>query len=123
MAIYYITLPVLTTQDWIVFAGVNCPAMTLLVFQVIWQDKFAYAWANWYFSFVAYLLGTVYILMQTLLIMELKQTISNGEIRFRTNSVGDPLGPTLVNDSNLSEANAEFVHRGLEALPKRYFDI
>ena len=53
---YFIAKPVLTTQDWIAFAGICSPATALFVMQVIFPEKFAYAWANWYFSFVAYLL-------------------------------------------------------------------
>ena len=33
------------------------------------------------------------------------------------------MSPHLVNDAHLSLSSAEFVRRGLEALPKRYFDM
>ena len=120
---YFIAKPELTTQDWIAFAGICSPATALFVMQVVFPDKFAYAWANWYFSFVAYLLGLAYIIMQTQLIWELQGVISNGEIRFRVNQAGNPLSPQLVSDSHLSEADADFVRSGLDALPRRYTDI
>ena len=37
--------------------------------------------------------------------------------------MGNPLAPQLFSDSHLSEADADFVKRGLEALPKRYLDF
>ena len=122
-SLYFIYVPQLTLQDWIVFVGVCTPASALLILQIIWPDKFAYAWANWYFSFVAYILGTIYIIMQTLLLMSLKSEIGTGQIRFRMSEAGNPLSPQMVSDSHLSDSSADFVREGLAALPKRYFDF
>eukprot|EP00354_Favella_ehrenbergii_P006312 CAMPEP_0170458208 /NCGR_PEP_ID=MMETSP0123-20130129/5242_1 /TAXON_ID=182087 /ORGANISM="Favella ehrenbergii, Strain Fehren 1" /LENGTH=222 /DNA_ID=CAMNT_0010722255 /DNA_START=22 /DNA_END=690 /DNA_ORIENTATION=- len=122
-SLYFIVVPQLTLQDWIAFVGITSPASALLVLQVIWPDKFAYAWANWYFSFLAYILGTLYIIMQTFLILKLKSEIGVGQIRFRMSEAGNPLSPQLVSDAHLSESSAEFVRQGLAALPKRYFDF
>ena len=35
MSAYFISLPVLTTQDWIAFIGICSPAVALLVMQLI----------------------------------------------------------------------------------------
>ena len=78
MSVFFIIVPQLTIQDWIVFVGVCTPASALLILQIIWPDKFAYAWANWYFSFLAYILGTIYIIMQTLLLLSLQSEIGHG---------------------------------------------
>ena len=113
----------MTVQDWIVFVGICSPATALFVMQLIYQDKFAYAWANWYFSFFAYILGSIYIIMNTIYLAQLMGEIGEGQIRFRLSEAGNPVGPHLVNDQHLSAASADFVHQALEALPKRYFEV
>ena len=123
LAIYFTAVPELNLADWIMYIGVSAPAMALFVMQLIWPDKFAYAWANWYFSFLAFFFDTAFVIMQTILILQLKSEIGEGQIRFRVSEEGNPVGPHLVSDAHLSATSAEFVHRGLQALPKRYFDI
>ena len=123
LSVYYILAPALTAQDWIVFIGICSPASALLFMQLIFQDKFAYAWANWYFSFFGFLLGTIYVIMNTIYLAQLMGEIGEGQIRFRLSEAGNPMGPHLINDQHLSAESADFVHHGLEALPKRYFDI
>lgn len=122
-SVYFILVPTLTFQDWIAFIGICSPASSLLILQVIWPDKFAYAWANWYFSFLAYILGTIYIILQTFMLISLKSEIGVGQIRFRMSEAGNPLSPSLVSDAHLSDHSAEYVRQALAALPKRYFDI
>ena len=117
LTIYYLFKETLTVQDWIMFIGVSSPATALVVMQIIFSDKFQYAWANWYFSFLAFILATIYITLQILLILQLKSSIGSGQIRFRMSEAGNPLSPQLVSDDHLSNEDADFVRRGLEALP------
>ena len=85
LCIYFILTPELTTQDWIAFVGICCPATAMLILQIYDSKEFAYVWANWYFAFLAFCLGTIYILMQTIMLRKMKDSIGNGEIRFRIN--------------------------------------
>ena len=68
MSCYYIYSPTLSFQDWIVFVTVTCPGTALVGMLLYDSTNFAYAWANWYFSFGAYIFGTIYIIMQTLML-------------------------------------------------------
>jgi len=78
LGIYYTVVPELNYSDWILYVGVSAPAMALFVMQLVFPDSFAYAWANWYFSFFAFILDTVFIIMQTILILQLKGEIGEG---------------------------------------------
>ena len=117
LSIYFILMPELSTQDWIAFVGICCPATAMLILQLYKSDEFAYAWANWYFAFLAFCLGTVYIFMQTLMLRKMKASIGNGEIRFRINEAGNPLAPQLINDTYLSSTDSEWVRRALLGMP------
>ena len=123
LCIYFISVPELTTQDWIAFVGICCPATAMLILQLYKSTEFAYAWANWYFSFLALVLGTVYIFMQTMMLRQMKNSIGSGEIRFRINQAGNPLSPQLVSDNHMSLADSEWVHKALLGMPQRYYDV
>ena len=122
-SLYYIITPTLTIQDWIVFVGVCSPASALLGLQIYKQDNFAYAWTNWYFSFAAFCFATIFIVMQTLMLLDMISAVGEGQIRFRVSELGNPLAPELLSDKYTSMQDQDLVRRGLEALPKRYYDI
>ena len=61
--IYYCVEPTLTFQDWLVFVGIVCPATTFFGLIIYDSSNFAYAWANWYFSFFACGMATVYVIL------------------------------------------------------------
>ena len=96
MSVYYILTPTLSVQDWIAFIGITTPASTFLVLTLIDSQNFGYAWANWYFSAFAFILATIYAVMQTLLLLKLKESIGDGAIQFRIAETGNPLAPRLI---------------------------
>ena len=55
------------------------------------------------------------------MLQRMKSSIGSGSIQFRVNEAGDPLSPHLVGEAAYGEE--DFVNRGLDALPKRYYDI
>ena len=99
MSCYYISYPVLNVQDWIVFITITCPGSILSAMLIFDGDNFGYAYANWYFSFFAYIFATVYIVMQTLMLQGMKASVGSGSIHFRINEMGNPLSPHLIGDA------------------------
>lgn len=121
MTLYYIFYPNLNINDWIALIFITTPAATLAVLLFIDQTNFAYAWANWYFSFVAFIFGTIFIVMQTLMLQRMKKSVGNGSIQFRISEAGNPLSPHLIGEPAFGED--QFVQQSLDAMPKRYYDI
>ena len=58
--------------------------------------------ANWYFTAVGFLISTLYIVLQTLFILNLQAGISGGQIRFRIDKFGNAKMPELVGTSHYS---------------------
>ena len=122
-SLYFIFTSELSFQDWIAFTLITCPASTFLFLMLYDSTNFSYAWANWYFSFVSFIIGFFYIILQTRALNNLKGKIGNGSIRFRINEAGNPLTPHLVGDSYMTDADYDDVTRTLSGFPKRYYDI
>ena len=61
--IYYCIDSTLTFQDWVVYVGIVCPATTFFGLLLFDSSNFAYAWTNWYFSFLAWGLATLYLIL------------------------------------------------------------
>ena len=103
MSFYYIFYPELSFHDWLAFIFITCPATALFGLLLVDQEaKFGYAMANWYFSAVAFIFGFVFIIMQTIMLQNMKGTIGNGSIQFRVAESGNPLSPHLVGAEHLS---------------------
>jgi len=68
MTLYYIFYPKLDFQDWIALMFITTPGATLAGLLFYDQTNFGYAWANWYFSAGSFFFGTIYIIMQTVML-------------------------------------------------------
>ena len=103
-SLFYMFWPTLSIQDWIAFVGVCCPGAAFFgLFMYDWkQEKFGYVWANWYFAFFGWILGSVYIIWQTITLSLMIKAIGDGEIRFRKAELGNPLGPNFMADEYTS---------------------